>query len=71
MFVAADRTASAEEDAPTDPEPLRTEHLEWAVSMVNKLRQAFGPRLQTLDLYAPGASPLVEDEAPGSEPFNA
>jgi hypothetical protein len=48
----------------TDPEPLRTEHLQWCVLMVYKFRQSLTPRLQQLRLsQATIAPPSPSDQA--------
>ncbi len=55
----------------SDPELLRTQHLDWGVTMVNKLRQAFGPRLQKLQVGV-AAEPLpISNEASGNGPISA
>jgi hypothetical protein len=53
----------------TDPEPTRTQHLEWGVTMVDHFRRAFSPRLQGLQLGASASLPAADEElelAPGS-----
>ena len=46
----AARISALRDGRVTDPDPLRSEHLAWAVATVNRFRLAFGPRIKQLQL---------------------
>lgn len=66
----ASRIAAYRDGQVTDPEPIRTQHLEWGVAMVNKFRQAFGSRVPKLQLGSAATSPSALDEASDHGPGN-
>lgn len=46
-----------------DPEPARTQHLDWGMSMLNKLRKLLSPRLQGLQLDPAALAAMIEDDS--------
>lgn len=53
-----------------DPKPLRAQHLEWDVVIVDRLRQVFGLRIRNLQCRRETLIPSAPEEGTPGDPPN-